>query len=106
MLTEREKAATVSTPIMVAVPSIAEAAQAVLLLRPLASITEAAVKPSGILCRKTARKIIHPSQVETKKPEAIAIPSKNVWMISASITEYPLWEETNSSAWVSSPKWK
>ena len=47
-------------------------------LRPLASITELTVNPSGILCRKIARKISHPSQFETRKPEAIAMPSKNV----------------------------
>ena len=44
----------------------------------LASITEATVKPSGILWRKMARKITQPSQLDTMKPEAMAIPSKNV----------------------------
>ena len=45
---------------------------------PPASITDATVKPSGTLCRKTAIKMIHPSQLETINPDAIATPSKNV----------------------------
>ena len=36
-------------------------------LRPPASITDETVKPSGILCRKIARKTIQPSQLETMK---------------------------------------
>ena len=59
-------------------------------LRPLASMTELTVKPSGILCRKIARKISHPSQFDTRNPDAMAMPSKNVWMISPSSTEYPV----------------
>ena len=63
---------------IVASPSSTEPNQATLRLRPLASITDAMVKPSGILCRKTAKKISHPSQSETMKPEAMAMPSKKV----------------------------
>src|SRR5947199_231454 len=47
---------------------------------------DAAVNPSGTLCKNTARKITQPSQLETRKPEAMAIPSKNVWMASPSRT--------------------
>jgi hypothetical protein len=68
----------VSTPASVAAPNTIEEPQAMLRLRPLASMIEATVKPSGILCRKTARKMIQPSQLETMKPEAMAIPSKKV----------------------------
>jgi len=41
-------------------------------------MTEVMVNPSGILCRKIARKMIQPSQLETRKPAVIAMPSKNV----------------------------
>ena len=64
-----------------------EVPQAKLRLRPLASITDAMVKPSGILCRKTAMKMTQPSQLETMKPEAMAMPSKNVWMSRPTSTE-------------------
>ena len=53
-----------------------DAPQAVPRLRPLASMTELTVKPSGILCRKIAKKMSHPSQFDTRNPDAIAIPSK------------------------------
>ena len=46
-------------------------------LRPLASITLAMVNPSGALCRKIARKISQPSELETTKPEPMATPSKS-----------------------------
>jgi len=62
----------------IATPSSTDAPQATRRLWPLASMTEATVNPSGILCRKMARKMIHPSQLETRKPEAMAMPSKNV----------------------------
>ena len=58
------------TPPRVAAPKSAEAPHAYRRLRPLASITEATVNPSGILWRKTARKMIHPSQFETRKPDS------------------------------------
>ena len=51
-------------------------------LRPLASITDAMVKPSGALCRKMARKISQPSQLETTKPEPMATPSNSAWTLS------------------------
>ena len=66
------------TPATVAAPSATEAPHENARLRPLASITDDTVNPYGILCRKTAIKIIHPSAGETRNPEAIAIPSKNV----------------------------
>ena len=68
----------VITPATVAMPSITDAPQAKARLRPLASITDEMVNPSGILWRKTAMKMIQPSAGETRKPEAIAMPSKNV----------------------------
>ena len=55
--------AMVSTPASVASPSMTDANHDRRLLSPLASITEVTVKPSGILCRKTARKMTHPSQI-------------------------------------------
>ena len=73
------------------------------LLSPLASITEVTVKPSGILCRNTARKMTQPSQLEIRKPDVMAMPSKNVWIIRPTSTDMRLCEWTNSSAWVSSP---
>ena len=87
----------VSTPARVDAPSSIDAPQAMPRLRPLASMTDAMVNPSGILCRKMARKMTHPSQLETMKPEAIAMPSKKVWMISPMSTEYPRWPWTNAS---------
>jgi hypothetical protein len=54
----------VSTPANVAAPNNADAPQAIRRLCPLASMTEATVNPSGILCRKMAKKIIHPSPFE------------------------------------------
>src|SRR5438067_13034979 len=54
---------------------------------PAANITEATAKPSGILCINTARKISQPSLPETRNPEAMAMPSKKVWIISPSTTE-------------------
>ena len=62
------------------------------------------VKPSGILCRKTARKMIQPSQLETRKPEAIAIPSKKVWIMSPMSTDKLFRLLSNSCGCVSSPK--
>ena len=49
-------------------------------LCPLASISDATVKPSGSLCRKIATNTTLPSHVDTKNAEAIATPSKNVWI--------------------------
>jgi len=77
-LTSRRKIAIVITPATVAAPSSMDAPQANARLRPLASITDEMVNPSGILCRKTATKMIQPSAWETRNPEAIAMPSKNV----------------------------
>ena len=48
--------------------------------RPEASAIEATVKPSGSLCRKTAKKTSRPRGTETRKPEAIDTPSKKVWI--------------------------
>src|SRR2546426_4904065 len=76
-LTSCRSSAMASTPASVAAPSRIEAPQAIPRLWPLASMTEATVNPSGILWRKTARKMTHPSQLETIKPDAMAIPSKN-----------------------------
>ena len=59
-------------------PNSMDDPQAKARLRPLASITDEMVNPSGILWRKTATKMIQPSACETRNPEAIAIPSKNV----------------------------
>src|SRR6516225_7231365 len=50
----------VNTPASVARPSITEANQDFPLLSPLASMTDVTVNPSGILCKKTARKMIKP----------------------------------------------
>src|ERR1039457_4010721 len=77
-LTSWRKTAIVITPATVAMPSATDDPQANPRLRPLASITDETVNPSGILCRKTATKIIQPSAGETRNPDAIAIPSKNV----------------------------
>ena len=55
-------------PASVAAPRIADDANAAARLCPLASISDATVNPSGILCRKIATKITPPSQVETSKP--------------------------------------
>ena len=63
-----------------------EEENALIELRPLASMTDDTVKPSGTLCRKMARKTIHPSQLETRKPDAIAMPSKNEWITRPSST--------------------
>ena len=56
------------------------------LLRPPASITLATVKPSGTLCRNTAKNSTHPSHRDTTNPDPIAIPSKNVCTARPSIT--------------------
>ena len=45
---------------------------------PEVMIIDEIVKPSGILCRKTARKISRPTPGEIVKPAPIATPSKNV----------------------------
>jgi len=77
------------------------------LLRPLASMMEEAVETSGTLCRITARKMIQPSQPEIKKPEAIAMPSKNVWITRPKkhgITAPPFWQILPRASL--SPKWK
>src|SRR5262249_38592522 len=76
-----------ATPAIVASPNRTEDPQANPRLFPDASITDATVEPSGILCRNTARKITQPSQFETRNPEVMAIPSKNVWIISPISTE-------------------
>ena len=86
-LTERVEIAITRTPARVAAPSNMEAPQAVARLCPLANITEAMVNPSGTLCRKTARKIIQPNHTEIMKPEAMAMPSKKVWITNPSSTE-------------------
>src|SRR6266403_2281933 len=67
-----------STPKSVATPNNPAARIALRFPCPLASTTDATVNPSGSLCRNTATKITAPSHVETKKPAAIATPSKNV----------------------------
>ena len=79
----------VSTPARVDAPNSIDAPQAMRRLCPLASMTDAIVNPSGILCRKMATKMTHPSQFETMNPEAIAMPSKKVWMTNPMSTEYP-----------------
>ena len=84
-------------------PSITEANHERCLLNPLASITEVTVKPSGILCRKTARKMIQPNHGEIRKPAVMAMPSKKVWIINPNRTDTRRWECTYSSEWVSSP---
>ena len=68
----------VSTPAIVDSANNTEANHDRVLLRPLASITEVIVKPSGILWRKMARKMIQPSQCEMRKPAVMAMPSKKV----------------------------
>ena len=50
----------VTTPASVAPPRTTDAPHAVPRLRPLASMTELTVKPSGTLCRNTAKKISQP----------------------------------------------
>ena len=40
--------------------------------------TDEMVKPSGMLCMIVAAKMIEPSQFEIRKPDAMAMPSKNV----------------------------
>src|SRR5437660_956749 len=86
-LTEFLKIAMVSTPVSVAAPKSADAPHETALLFPLASMTDVTVEPSGILCRKTARKTIQPNQLETRNADAMAMPSKKVWMISPRSTD-------------------
>ena len=95
--------AMVSTPASVASPNSTEANHDRFLLKPLASITEVTVKPSGILCRKTARKMTQPSHGEMRKPAVMAMPSKKVWIIKPKSTDTRRCECTYSSEWVSSP---
>ena len=54
-------------PASVAAPKAADDRNATRPLCPLASISDATVNPSGILCKKIAIKIIPPSHVETSK---------------------------------------
>ena len=68
------------TPPMVARPRIAEAARAVPRDAPVASMSDPTAKPSGSLCRSTATKRTTPSGRLIRKPEAMATPSKKVWM--------------------------
>ena len=49
-------------------------------------MTEATVKPTGILWRKMAIKMSQPSQVETTKPEAMATPAA----VKQNLIEFPL----------------
>src|SRR3984957_5171744 len=71
-------------PKSVAPPKIADDQNAARRLCPLANINDATVNPSGSLWRNIARKITNPSEVETRRPDAIATPSKNVWITSPS----------------------
>ena len=71
---------------MAAASTVAEMS-AVRRLRPEASITEATVKPSGTLCRKMAKKISHPSRVDSTNPQPIATPSSSACAASPMRTE-------------------
>ena len=63
-------------------------------------------KPSGSLWSSTAPNRMNPSGRLTRKPDAIATPSKNVWMQSPARPRYPTAGWTRASWWISSPKWK
>ena len=67
---------------------------------------EATVTPSGILWRTTAKKMRRPRGAETRKPDAIETPSKNVWMERPTRAEMPTAGFIITSLWLSSPKWK
>src|SRR6185312_8330462 len=92
------------TPSSDAAPIAAAESNAARLPRPDASITEAMVKPSGILCIKTARKSTHPSQLDTRKPLPIATPSKKVWIPRPVSTEKGICRCRKAAVCVSSPK--
>jgi hypothetical protein len=64
------------------------------------------VKPSGILWRKTAKKMSRPRGTDTRNPEAMDTPSKKVWVARPTRAENPTAGLTISSWWTSSPKWK
>jgi hypothetical protein len=67
---------------------------------------EATVKPSGILCSRTAKKIRKPRGTEMMNAEAMETPSKNVWMESPTSAENPTPGAIITSPCTSSPKWK
>ena len=60
---------------------------------------EATVNPSGSLWRKTAQKTRTPSGTETRKPDAIETPSKNVWIARPTRAEMPTAGFTMRSSW-------
>ena len=65
------------------------------------------MNPSGILCRKTARKMIHPSQFgnhETGRDGDSVEESVDQQADQDGIAFVA--DGANSSLWVSSPKWK
>src|ERR1035437_2063158 len=76
-----------STPSTVIAPRNSAEFSAASLLCPPASMTLAAVKPSGILCRKIATKSTQPSHVDTTNPDPMATPSKNVCVANPSRSE-------------------
>ncbi len=80
----------ISTPATVAAATIAAEVRAAPRLWPLASITDATVKPSGSLCSRMAMKMIQPSQEDSTKPEAMATPSKREWDARPATTELPV----------------
>src|ERR1700733_10542200 len=85
--TQEGKKLITSPPANVAAATITAEVSAALRLWPLASITEATVKPSGSLWSRMATKIIQPSQEESTKPEAMATPSNSEWAASPATTE-------------------
>src|ERR1700678_3163177 len=85
-----------TTPAKVAAATITAEVSAALRLWPLASITDATVKPSGNLCSRMAMKMIQPSQEESTKPDAMATPSKREWAARPATTELLVWTERNS----------
>src|ERR1700679_3873345 len=85
-----------NTPARVAEATITAELSAAARLCPLASMTEATVKPSGSLCNRMATKMIQPNQEESTKPEAMATPSKREWAARPATTELLVWVERNS----------
>src|ERR1700689_1331009 len=85
-----------STPASVAAATITAEDKAAARLWPLASITEATVKPSGSLCRRMAIKMIQPSQEERTKPDAMATPSNKEWAAKPATTELLVCVDRNS----------
>jgi hypothetical protein len=86
-LTSDGKRLMTRTPATVVAPRNKAEFRAARRLRPPAIITLATVKPSGILCRKMAKKSTQPSQFESAKPEPMATPSKKVWVARPNRTE-------------------